>query len=127
MSASRRTMIIRQSSRGVAGNSRRLMPLSVESADLRYSLALVGLAADQQGREITSPPAASGVQHMSARSTLVRASRIALVLSLSLLAIVPTANAASVTSATYEVYQLHGAEVWFTPTTGTFVGYGEGT
>jgi hypothetical protein len=62
---------------------------------------------------------------MSARQSLVRASRIALAVSLSLFALVPTTNAA-VGSTSYEVYALHGAEVWFTPTTGTFVGIGNG-
>jgi len=63
---------------------------------------------------------------MSTRSFLVRAARIAPALALALVALVPSVSAASADSF-YEIYYLHGAEVWFTPTTGTFVGVGEGS
>jgi len=64
---------------------------------------------------------------MTTRPSLVRATRASLALVLALFAIVPTVSAAAADSATYEVYNLHGAEVWFTPTTGTFVGVGDGS
>lgn len=57
-----------------------------------------------------------------------QARRARLVLAvLAALAFAAPANAAAATSSLYETYDLTGYEVWYAPTTGTFVGVGSGT
>jgi hypothetical protein len=56
-----------------------------------------------------------------------RRARIALVLMAAFAFAAPTAASAATTSPSlYEVYDLTGYEVWYAPTTGTFVGVGSG-
>ena len=57
-----------------------------------------------------------------------RRARIALALVAAFAFAAPaTASAASTSTSLYETYDLTGYEVWYAPTTGTFVGVGSGT
>ena len=62
---------------------------------------------------------------MFTRFRQARRAHIALAL-IAAFAFAAPVNAAAATSSLYEVYDLTGYEVWYAPTTGTFVGVGSG-